>query len=258
MTIWRRRFSWCLVACSGFLVTLLAAAQPNIILILTDDLGYGDLGCYGSEFIDTPRIDKMAAQGVRCDRYTVAANICTPSRVALLTGSYPQRAGLSTGISPARPEHRHLGLNPDEITIAELLKTQGYATGMVGKWHLGFDEVFHPLNHGFDSYYGMPSNFRHDPRFFKDREVIAETTDLSMLVSDYTRKAVEFITNNNNQPFFIYLAHNYPHVPLVPNPAFAGKSRAGDYGDVIAELDASMGTILDTLEEMEIAENTLI
>ncbi|MCZ6672453.1 MAG: sulfatase-like hydrolase/transferase, partial [Verrucomicrobia bacterium] len=125
-------------------------------------------------------------------------------------------------------------------------------------WHLGFDEVFHPLNHGFDSYYGMPSNFRHDPRSFKDREAIAETTDLSMLISNYTQKAVEFIANNNNQPFFLYLAHNYPHVPLVPNPAFAGKSRAGDYGDVIAELDVSMGTILDTLEEMEIAENTLI
>lgn len=235
-----------------------ADSPPNIILILTDDLGYGDLSCYGSRYIDTPRIDQMADQGVRTTEYRVAANICTPSRAALLTGSYPQRAGMNMGISPKRPEHRHLGLHPEEITIPELLKTRGYATGMIGKWHLGFDNVFHPLHQGFDTYYGMPSNFSHDPRFFDEREVIAEETDLSQLVANYTEKAVEFIQNNRDSPFFLYLAHNYPHVPLKPNPAYAGKSRAGDYGDVIAELDASTGTILDTLSALNIAENTLI
>jgi len=258
MKLWRSLTFWALIAGSGFLTTVVSGAQPNIILVLTDDLGYGDLGCYGSEFIETPRIDRMAAEGVRSDQYRVAANICTPSRIALLTGSYPQRAGLSTGISPARPEHQHLGLHPREVTIPEFLKQQGYRTGMVGKWHLGFDEAFHPLNHGFDSYYGMPSNFSHDPRMFRDREVIAEITDLSQLVSNYTAKAVEFITNNNKQPFFLYLAHNYPHVPLKPNPAYAGKSKAGDYGDIIQELDDSIGTLLDTLTELKIAENTLI
>ena len=236
----------------------LQAKPPNIILIFTDDLGYGDLSCYGSKFIDTPRLDQMADQGVRATRFRVPANICTPSRAALLTGSYPQRAGIPNGISPKRPQHRHLGLHPNEITIAELLKPAGYATGMIGKWHLGFDEVLHPLNQGFDSYYGMPSNYSHDKRFFEDREVIAEVTDLSQLVSNYTEKAVEFIQNNQNSPFFLYLAHNYPHVPLQPNPFYAGTSRAGDYGDIIEELDASTGTILDTLETLEMAQDTLV
>jgi len=235
-----------------------AATKPNIILILTDDLGYGDLSCYGSEFIDTPRIDKMASEGVRATEYRTAANICTPSRAAILTGSYPQRAGIPNGISPHRPEHRHLGLHPNEITIAEMLKPHGYATGMIGKWHLGFDDVFHPLNQGFDSYYGLPTNFSHDKRFFKDKEVIAEVTDLSMLTANYTEKAVEFITNNQNRSFFLYLAHNYPHVPLEPNPDYKGTSRAGDLGDIIEELDASTGKILDTLEELDIAEDTLV
>ena len=238
--------------------SLSAGKPPNVILILTDDLGYGDLSCYGSEFIDTPRIDKMASQGVRATGYRTAANICTPSRAALLTGSYPQRVGIPNGISPARPEHRHLGLHPNEVTIPELLKNKDYATGMIGKWHLGFDEVFHPLIQGFDSYYGMPSNFNHDKRFFNDREVIEEVTDLSLLTSNYTEKAVEFITNNQHRSFFLYLAHNYPHVPLKPNPAYAGKSRGGDYGDIIEELDASTGVILDTLKELGIAENTLV
>lgn len=240
------------------LSSFILEAKPNIILIFTDDLGYGDLGCYGSEFIDTPRIDKMASLGVRATQFRVAANICTPSRAALLTGSYPQRAGIPNGISPARPQHRHLGLHPDEITIAELLKSAAYATGMIGKWHLGFEDVFHPLNQGFDSYYGMPSNFNHDKRFFEDREVIAEVTDLSQLVSNYTEKAVEFIHNNQGNPFFLYLAHNYPHVPLQPNPLYAGTSRAGDYGDIIEELDASTGTILDTLKALNMAEDTLV
>lgn len=256
-------------ACNGILPTAYVNGQvtqavakepshPNIILILTDDLGYGDLSCYGSELIDTPQIDKMASMGVRATEYRTAASICTPSRAALLTGSYPQRAGLYMGISPSRPEHQHLGLNPDEITIPELLKTKSYATGMIGKWHLGFDEVFHPLNHGFDSYYGMPSNYNHDKRFFNDREMIEEVTDLSTMTARYTDKAIEFIENNQEQPFFLYLAHNYPHLPLKPNPAFAGKSRAGDYGDIIQELDASTGKILDTLEELELAKNTLV
>ena len=249
---------WALIAISGLFAAAQPNQQPNIILVLTDDLGYGDLGCYGSQHIRTPHLDRMAEQGVQSLQFRVAANICTPSRIALLTGSYPQRAGLSTGISPKRPEHQHLGMHPNEITIPELLKTKGYSTGMVGKWHLGFDEVFHPLNHGFDSYYGMPSNFSHDTRMFRDREVIAETTDLSQLTANYTKSAVEFITNNSHQPFFLYLAHNYPHVPLKPNPEYKGRSKAGDYGDIIEELDNSMGTLIETLEKLDIADNTLI
>ncbi len=252
------RLALCRLAFAATLCATLSAAQTNVILILTDDLGYGDLSCYGSKFIDTPRIDQMATQGVRATEYRTAANICTPSRAALLTGSYPQRAGIPNGISPKRPEHRHLGLHPDEITIAEMLKAQGYTTGMIGKWHLGFDDVFHPLNQGFDSYSGMPSNYNHDKRSFEGRTVTEEVTDLSQLTANYTESAVTFITENQSAPFFLYLAHNYPHVPLQPNPAFAGSSRAGDYGDIIVELDASVGTILDTLEELEIEENTLV
>ena len=242
----------------GLCLSAASPAQPNIILILTDDLGYGDLSCYGSELIDTPNIDKMASMGVRATEYRAAANICTPSRAALLTGSYPQRAGMHMGISPSREEHQHLGLHPDEITIAELLKSNSYATGMIGKWHLGFDEIFHPLNNGFDSYYGLPTNFNHDPRFFSDRELIEEVTDLSTLTARYTNKAIEFIENNQEQPFFLYLAHNYPHVPLKPNPAFSGKSHAGDYGDIILELDDSTGRILETLEALELDKDTLV
>jgi len=235
-----------------------AVRGPNVILILADDLGYGDLGCYGSKLIRTPRLDAMARQGMRFTRFYAMASICTPSRAALLTGSYPQRCGLYMGISPKREEHRHLGLNPDETTIAELLKTRGYTTLCVGKWHLGGDDVFHPMNHGFDEYYGMPFNYHHSPVFMDGRKVIEKKTDLRTLTKRYTEKVVEFIKRKKDGPFFVYLPHTYPHSPLVPNPRFKGKSKAGAYGDVIEEIDWSVGVILDTVKSLGLDENTLV
>jgi len=232
--------------------------KPNMIIILADDLGYGDLGCYGSKVIRTPRLDTMAAEGVRLTSFYAMASICTPSRAALLTGCYPQRCGLYMGISPRRKQHRHLGLDPDETTIAEVLKTKGYSTLCVGKWHLGGDPVFHPMNQGFDEYYGMPFNFHHSPVFMDGRTVIRKKTDLSKLTGLYTRKVIEFIKRKKGTPFFIYLPHTYPHLPLVPNPRFKGKSKAGAYGDVIEEIDWSTGQILDTLRSLGLDKSTIV
>jgi arylsulfatase A-like enzyme len=235
-----------------------SGAKPNIILIFADDLGYGDLSCYGSQKIRTPRLDRMAAEGVRFTDFCVPANICTPSRAALLTGCYPQRCGLYMGISPKRPQHARLGLHPDEITLAELLKTRGYATMCIGKWHLGFTAMFHPMEHGFDDYFGMPCNFHHDPRMWRRTEVIAKRADLATLTQQYTEVAVTFIRSSKNRPFFLYLPHTYPHTPIVPNPRFAGRSQAGVYGDVIEEIDWSVGEILDTLADLGIDKETLV
>ena len=232
--------------------------KPNIILIFADDLGYGDLGCYGSKRIKTPRLDKMAGEGIRFTNFYAAASICTPSRAALLTGSYPQRCGLYMGISPKREEHRHLGLHPGETTIAEMLKREGYSTLCVGKWHVGGDDVFHPMNHGFDEYYGMPFNFHHSPVWMEGRKITEKKTDLRQLTKRYTGKVIDFITRKKDSPFFVYLPHTYPHLPLVPNPRFKGKSKAGAYGDVIEEIDWSTGEILDTLASLGLDKNTIV
>lgn len=247
-----------LSSCESPLAKSPDAIKPNIVLIFADDLGYGDLGCYGSELIKTPRLDAMAGQGVRFTDFYAAASICSPSRAALLTGSYPQRCGLYMGISPNRKEHRYLGLNPDEITIPELLKGSGYATLCVGKWHLGGEEMFHPMNQGFDEYYGMPFNYHHSPIFMDGKKIIEKKTDLTTLTKRYTERVVDFIQRKKDQPFFIYLPHTYPHTPIKPNPKFAGKSKAGDYGDVIEEIDWSTGVILDTLKKLELDERTLV
>ena len=232
--------------------------QPNVIVIFVDDMGYGDLSCYGSELIKTPRLDRMAEEGARFTDFYAAASICTPSRAALLTGSYPQRAGLYMGINPKRPQHKHLGLHPDEETIPELLREVGYATLAIGKWHLGTDRVFNPLNHGFDEYFGMPHNFLHSPEIWDGYEVVQKKGNLARITGLYTDRVLDFIERKKDEPFFIYLAHTYPHGPLVPNPKFKGKSEAGKYGDVIEELDWSTGAILDKLDALGLAENTLV
>jgi len=248
-----------IIVALSFTANLSAEEQPpNVIIIFADDLGYGDLSCYGSKTIRTPRLDRMAAEGARFTDFNVAANICTPSRAALLTGSYPQRCGLYMGISPKRAEHSRLGLHPDEITIAELLKSHGYATCCVGKWHLGFTPMFHPMEHGFDRYFGMPCNFHHDPRMWRDREVIEERANLTTLTKQYTDAALEFIRDSSDQPFFLYMPHTYPHTPIKPNPEFAARSKAGGYGAVIEEIDWSVGRILDTLAELKIDDRTLV
>jgi len=240
--------------------------SPNIVLVFTDDLGYGDLSSYGNPVINTPNIDKMAAEGMRFTSFYAAASVCTPSRAALLTGRYPIR---NTPYNFG-PESAN-GLSPDEITIAEVLKEQGYKTGMIGKWHLGHKKEFLPTSQGFDSYYGLPySNdmilpwcpwLSEDDRLFMyENETPIQEIGFQQdnITKDYTNKAVEFINSNKDQPFFLYLAHSMPHLPISTSEEFLGKSKGGLYGDVIETLDWSMGQVLETIKAAGLDENTIV
>ena len=233
-------------------------SPPNVIFILMDDMGYSDISCYGAKKVDTPNIDRMAAEGLRFTDFHTAASICSPSRAAFLTGAYPQRNGLYLGINPKREAHWFLGLNPDEITIAEQFKTKGYTTSMIGKWHLGMQEKFLYFHQGFDHYYGAPENMGHSALFRDGREVIYKNTPLEKLTTLYTERIVKQIGEFKDKPFFIYYAHNYPHTPFRPGPRFKGTSKGGVRGDVIQELDWSIGEVLKALKENGILENTLV
>lgn len=235
---------------------------PNLIIVLADDLGYGDLGCYGAEKIKTPRLDAMAAEGMRFTDFYCSAAVCSPSRAGLLTGRYHVRMGINAVFFPQSKD----GLDNDEITIAELLREWGYATACIGKWHLGHLPQYLPTRHGFDYYYGIPySNDMHvekrgDPPvpLMRGEEIIEQPANQSTVTKRYTEEAVRFIHEHKDKAFFIYLPHTMPHVPLYVSEAFAGKSDAGLYGDVIEEMDWSMGAILDTLKELDLDENTLV
>jgi len=245
-------------------------SQPNIIVILADDLGYGDLGCFGAQTIATPRLDRMAKEGLRFTDFYVAAPFCSPSRAALLTGRLPARCGVPYVLFPTE----HTGLPPGEVTVAELLKSAGYATACVGKWHLGWRKEFRPLQQGFDEYFGLlhPNDaeewkvgeeFRQlsmfEPLALRDGDRVVEAPlDQSLLTQKYTQRAMDFIRRNQNQPFFLYLSHTMPHIPQYASPAFAGKSKDGIYGDAIEELDWSTGQILDLLQELRLARRTLV
>ena len=235
-------------------------ARPNIIFMLTDDLGYSDVGCYGAQKVRTPHIDQLAAEAIRFTDFHSAASICSPSRAAFLTGAYPQRAGLYMGINPIRTAHWFLGLHPDEITLAEQFKRQGYATHMVGKWHLGTEPEFLPRTQGFDTYYGMPCNFSHSPRFFdNDREVFAKTP-LDRLTRLYTDRVTKIIREqaSSEKPFLLYFAHNYPHTPYQAGKNFKGSSQDGLRGDVMQELDWGVGEMMAALGQADIADNTIV
>ncbi len=282
-----------------FLGSLAAAAQPtrppNIIVILADDQGYGDLGCYGSPYIRTPHIDRMAAEGVRCTDF-YAQSLCGPSRAALLTGSYPARNSLNFNHLP----RARTGIHPSERTIAELLKTRGYATQAIGKWHLGDAKEFLPTRNGFDHWFGLPysndmwpyhpkvtrsgpenavskvvreraeltgfdgQGQHYPPDWFpplplmRDEAVVETHPDQSTLTARYTAEALRFIDANRHRPFFLYLAHAMPHVPLFPGKEFEGKSLRGRYGDVVEEIDHSTGQILARLKQLNLDENTLV
>jgi arylsulfatase A len=264
-------------------MSMLAASKPNFVVILTDDLGYGDLACYGAEDVATPHLDQMAQEGARFTSFYTHP-VCSPSRAALMTGCIPQRVGIGGVLFPRNT----IGLNPDEITLSELLKAQGYATAIIGKWHLGNEDMFHPLNHGFDYWYGTPAS---NSQFFhpsikqyaedcvwregysresiatmdqaacplvRNNVVIEVPADQGQFTQRYTRETIRFIAANKNKPFFIYLPHNMPHLPLHASKDFLGSSKRGIYGDVIQELDWSTGEILKALKTHGLDDNTLV
>jgi arylsulfatase A len=238
---------------------------PNVVFIFVGDQGYYDLGCYGATEVQTPRIDAMAAQGTRFTDYYAAAPICSPSRAGLLTGCYPRRVGNHVWVHRA---DSRTGIHPDELTIAELFKNNGYATACIGKWHLGFDEPLLPRNQGFDHYFGLLHNL--DPVevvYFEDKggvplmrnnKVVKRPADPSELTKLYTDEAIEFIEKNKDDPFFLYLPHTMLHNPLGVGDNFKGKSQWGEYGDAIAELDYNVGRIFDSLKHHSIDDNTIV
>ena len=250
---------------------------PNIVLIFMDDLGYGDLSVNGALEYQTPNLDRMANEGMRFTNFLAAQAVCSASRAALLTGCYPNRIGISGALFP----HSKTGISSAETTIAELLKQKGYATAIVGKWHLGYQKQFLPLQHGFDEYLGLPYsndmwpvNFDGKPATVEQPqykypplplvsgnekiEEIKNLDDQAQLTKRYTARAVEFIKKNKKNPFFLYLPHSMPHIPIAASEKFRGKSKQGLYGDVMMEMDWSVGQILKTLKENGLDENTLV
>lgn len=229
--------------------------QPNIIYIFTDDLGYGDIECFGATDIKTPNIDRMSKEGMRFTSFYSAASVCSPSRAGLLTGRYPQRMGINGVFFP----ESFTGMPSEEITIAEMLKTKGYTTGMIGKWHLGHFNKFLPLQQGFDSYFGIPySNDMESVVYMRDNEVESFEVDQQYTTKKYTEEALKFLDKNQSSPFFLYLSHNMPHVPIYASEKFLGSSGRGLYGDVVQEIDWSVGEIMNRLEKLNLLENTLV
>jgi len=241
--------------------------RPNFIIFLTDDEGYGDLkSFFPATGVDSPHFDQLAAEGTRFSDFYVGASVCSPSRAALLTGCYPQRVGLPVVLEA----DSRIGLSSDEETLAELLQAAGYRTSCIGKWHLGDRPEFLPTRHGFDEYFGLPysndmwpnhpvkKNFFPDLPLMEGERVVAYNPDQSLLTRWYTERSVKFIEGNKSRPFFLYLAHTMPHVPLAVSERFKGKSAHGLYGDVLLELDWSLGEILACLERLKIAEKTMV
>jgi uncharacterized sulfatase len=239
-----------------------AADRPNIVVILADDLGYGDLGCYGHPSFKTPNIDRLAATGARLTQFNCPAPYCAPTRASLLTGRYPFRNGMTGNPAPdaRNAEEDTLHLSTGEITLASLLQGAGYATGMVGKWHLGHAKPeWLPTHRGFDEWFGIPySNDMRPARLFEGEQPVEYPILQANLTQRYTARAIDFIRRNQQRSFFLYLAHAMPHKPLAASESFYRKSGAGLYGDVMAELDWSVGEVLKTLREMGLEEKTLV
>jgi arylsulfatase A len=230
-------------------------SKPNIVMIYCDDLGYGDPGCFGNEVIRTPNMDRLASEGIKFTEFYSASPVCSPSRAALLTGRIPQRMGINSVFFPKS----YTGMPVEEITIAEVLSKQGYKTGIVGKWHLGHRSEFLPLQQGFDEYFGIPySNDMNSVVYFDGNEVVDFNVDQHYITRTYTEKALSFMEHHAHSPFYLYLAHSMPHVPIYASPEFDGRSGKGLYTDVIEEIDWSVGEVLGKLEELGILENTLV
>lgn len=265
----------------------LLRARPNVIIIFADDLGYGDLGCYGNPSIRTPQLDRMAAEGQKWNSFYVAANVCTPSRAGLLTGRWPVRSGMTSDRRLVLTARAAGGLPDTEITLAELLRQQGYATGAIGKWHLGQQARYLPTNRGFGEFFGTPysndeavspawkkdfarRDYWNTPLFYTPRSEywdipllrneteVERPVEQSTLTQRYTEAAVQFVEAHARQPFFLYLAPNMPHVPLFASEGFRGRSPRGIYGDVVEELDHMVGRLLETVRRLGLEQNTLV
>lgn len=266
---WSSRFYSCVVAAVYALVLAgasVAAPLPNVVLIFCDDLAYADIGSFGAKGYRTPNLDRLARQGMRLTDFYVAQPVCSASRAALLTGCYPNRVGIKGALGP----QARVGLHSNEVTIAEMLKERGYATGIFGKWHLGHRPEFLPPNHGFDEFLGLPysndmwpnhptagTNYPPLP-LIEGTRTVELMPDQSTLTTRYTERAVSFIERHRTRPFFLYVPHNMPHVPLFVSGKFAGKTKRGLFGDVIAEIDWSVGEILAALKRHGLEENTLV
>ena len=246
-----------------------APRTPNVVIIFTDDQGYADVGSFGAKGFTTPNLDQLAREGRRFTNFHVPSPSCTASRAALLTGCYPNRIGMLNVLLPNSP----IGLSAGETTLPQIFKAKGYATSMVGKWHLGDAPRFLPTNRGFDEYYGLPysndmwPHRRQSPQSYPPLPLIEGTKainpdvqpeDQAQLTTNYTERAVKFIDKNKDKPFFLYLAHNMPHVPLYVSDKFKGKSKLGLYGDVIEELDWSVGEVSKALSRNQLENNTLV
>jgi len=241
--------------------------SPNIVFILADDLGYGDLSSYGSETIETINIDKLAENGVKLTSYYAAQPVCSASRAAILTGVYPNRIGIYNAFGPTSDS----GISHNEYTLAEMLKDNGYKTGIFGKWHLGSKKEFFPTNHGFDEFYGIlysndmwrwhpeyPEGYPQDLLLYRNENALKEIIDQSNLTKEITTESINFIEKNKDNPFFLYIAHPQPHVPLFVSKDFEDLTGNGLYADVITEIDYSVGRVLDKIEEIGLTENTIV
>lgn len=263
---YRSLFLATLFTLAGLKLGLSAAEKPNIILILADDLGYADLGCFGSKTIRTPHLDTLAAEGTKFTSFYVTQAVCSASRAALMTGSYPNRVSMQGALNHTSKE----GIHPDEYLLPEMLKNQGYRTGIFGKWHLGTAELFHPLKHGFDEFWGIPysnDNSKFHPSLaeempplpvYEDAKVHETDPDQSQFTRRITEKAVSFIRRHAEHPFFLYVPHVMPHVPIFASDRFKGKSPHGLYADVVEELDWSIGLIMAAVQQAGISEKTLV
>jgi arylsulfatase A-like enzyme len=254
-----------MLAVVGRPVTAAEPAHPNVVLILTDDQGYGDVGCYGATDVRTPNIDGLAREGLRFTNFYVSQPVCTASRASLLTGCYANRVGLTGALNHTS----NVGINPRETLLSELCKSQGYATAIYGKWHLGHHPVFQPTRHGFDEFFGIPYPNDHGPLhpvvkglpslpLFENETVVARDPDQSQFTRQITERSVRFIDRHKDGPFFLYVAHVMPHVPIFASEKFRGTSRRGLYGDVVQELDWSVGEILAALRRNGLDEKTLV
>ena len=240
---------------------------PNIVFILTDDLAYADLSSYGSEFIDTPNLDKMADDGLKMTSYYAPQAVCSASRAAILTGCYPNRLGISGAFGPKSKR----GINPDELLLSEMLQSNNYKTGIFGKWHLGDAEKFMPTNHGFDEFYGIlfsndmwpfhperPQDYPNDLMLYRNDKPVQALIDQSDLTKNITDESIRFIEENKDNQFFLYIAHPQPHVPLFASKEFQGSTGEGLFADVISEIDFSVGRVIEALEKNNLSENTIV